>query len=128
MLQRGRNAQMRVVVIEDGVLIRSALKRILENHGLEVVAEGVNGCEAIELYKKYKPDVLTLDITMPDMDGVEVLKYIVSVDPNAKVLIISSDGQDELIKKCMLNGAKYFITKPLNQKRVVQIIEKILAI
>jgi len=117
---------MRVLIVDDGVLIRSALKKILENHGLEVVAEGVNSYDAIELYKKYKPDVLTLDIEIPGMAGVEVMKCIMDIDPKAKIIITSSDAHEELIKRYMLNGAKCFITKPLNQTRVIQVIENIL--
>ena len=117
---------LRTLIVDDAALMRLRLKDILSKVNCEVVGEAANGKEAVELYEKLKPEMLTLDISMPEMNGIETLKKIMNIDPNAKVVIISAVGQKALIAEALRRGAKAFITKPFNSQQVVEKIEKLL--
>lgn len=109
-----------VLVVDDSALIRKVLINLLNANGFKVVGEGTNGKEGVELYKKLTPDLVTLDITMPVMDGVEALRQIIAADANAKVAMITAAGQKERLMEALKIGAKLFITKPFNEDEVLE--------
>lgn len=113
-----------VLVVDDAAFMRMMLKNILIQEGYEIVAEGENGKDAIELYRKYKPSFVTMDITMPVMDGIEALKGIKEEDPEAKIIMCSALGQENKVKEAIMNGAIDFIVKPFKVERVVEAIDR----
>lgn len=116
----------RVLVVDDAVFMRTVLRKMLEEDGYEVCGEAGNGIEAIKQAKELQPDIITLDITMPEMDGVTALPQIVEAAPNAKVIMCSAMGQQPMVVEAIKNGAKDFIVKPFQKARVVQAIENVL--
>ncbi len=115
----------RVLIVDDAAFMRMSLKRILENNDFEVVGEAENGLVAIKLYKRLQPDIVTMDITMPEMDGVQALKEISKLDSNCKIVMISALGQESYVKEAIINGAKSFIVKPYKEDHVVQTLRKL---
>lgn len=115
----------RVLVVDDSALIRKILIKLLNDNGYNVVAEAANGAEGVQLYKEVKPDFVTLDITMPVMDGVEALKKIKEFDANAKVAMISAAGQKDKLMEALKNGAELFITKPFSEPDVLKNLKSI---
>lgn len=116
-------AKGRVVVVDDSKMSRKILRNILEEAGYAVVEEATDGEEAIAAYMQYKPDILTLDITMPNMDGLESLREIKSLDRKAKVVMISAAGQQKKIIEALKIGAEKFITKPFEKDEVIAAID-----
>lgn len=116
----------RVLIVDDAAFMRMMIKDILEKNGFEVVGEASNGLKAVELYEKEKPDVVTMDITMPDMDGIEAVKAIKASDPAAKVIMCSAMGQQSMVMDAIRAGAKDFIVKPFQADRVLEAIKKAL--
>ena len=114
----------RVLIVDDAIFMRMKLKDILEKNGYQVVAEAQNGVEAIERYKTEKPDLVTMDITMPEMDGVAALKGIKSFDKEAKVVMCSAMGQQSMVMDAIQAGAVDFIVKPFDSDRVIQSLNK----
>lgn len=118
----------KLLIVDDAAFMRMALKQILKKtEGIEIL-EAQNGLEAVQLYKEIKPDAVTMDITMPDMTGLEALKEIIAFDPKAKVVMISAMGQESMVKEAVVNGAMTFIVKPFKEDHVVKTIHKLLAI
>lgn len=115
----------KVLVVDDAAFMRIKLKDILEKNNYEVVGEAENGIEAIEKYKEVSPDIVTMDITMPEMDGVEALKEIKAFDPNAKVLMCSAMGQQSMVMDAIRTGAVDFIVKPFDTERVIHALDKV---
>jgi two-component system chemotaxis response regulator CheY len=111
---------IKVLVVDDAIFMRTVLKNMLDKNEYEVVAEASNGIEAIQAFKKHKPDIVTMDITMPEMDGISALKEIMQVDPKAKVCMVSAMGQEKIIFDCVKNGAKDFLVKPFNIEDVAK--------
>lgn len=116
----------RVLIVDDAAFMRMMIKDILEKNGFEVIGEANNGVKAVEMYKKDKPDVVTMDITMPDMDGIEAVRQIKSFDPNAKVIMCSAMGQQTMVMDAIRAGARDFIVKPFQQDRVLEAIRKVI--
>lgn len=116
----------KVLIVDDAVFMRMKLKDILEKNGYEVVDEAQNGLEAIEKYKATQPDLVTMDITMPEMDGVEALKEIKAFDANAKVLMCSAMGQQSMVMDAIRAGAVDFIVKPFDSDRVIKALDKVM--
>jgi CheY-like chemotaxis protein len=116
----------KIAVVDDSKISRKHLRTILEDEGYAVIAEATDGEEGIAVYMQYKPDILTLDITMPNMDGIEALREIMSVDKKARVIMISDAGQQQKIDEAMAIGAKEFITKPFQPEEVIASIQSIL--
>lgn len=102
----------RFLIVDDSDFILKSLKVTITMLGGEVVGESKDGNEAIELYKKVRPDLVTCDIVMPTMNGIDVVKHLVSLDPEAKIVMVSSLGHREMIEQAVSRGAKYFIVKP----------------
>lgn len=115
----------RVLIVDDAIFMRMKLKDILEKNGYSVVAEAQNGIEAIEKYKQEMPDLVTMDITMPEMDGITALKGIKAVDPNAKVVMCSAMGQQSMVMDAIQAGALDFIVKPFDNDRVIQSLNRV---
>ncbi|AGX43041.1 response regulator [Clostridium saccharobutylicum] len=115
----------KVLIVDDAVYMRLSLRDILERNGFEVIGDAVNGIDAINKYKMLIPDIVTMDITMPEMDGVKALQEIKKLDPNAKVVIISAMGQESIVREAIMNGAKGFIIKPFKEEKVIQSLSKI---
>lgn len=118
----------RVLLVDDMAFIRFSLRQMLEKNGYEVAGEAANGEEAVEKYEACAPDIVTMDITMPKMSGIEALKAILAKNPAAKVVMISAMGQERYIKDAIVNGAKYFILKPFQEEKVVETINKVAAL
>ncbi|SDC95058.1 two-component system, chemotaxis family, response regulator CheY [Marinilactibacillus psychrotolerans] len=114
----------RVLIVDDAAFMRIKLKDILEKNGYEVAAEAQNGIEAVEKYKETQPDLVTMDITMPEKDGVEALKEIKSQYPNAVVLMCSAMGQQSMVMDAIRAGAIDFIVKPFDTERVIKALDK----
>ena len=116
---------MRVLIVDDAMFMRMMLKDILSKNGYEVVGEAENGLDAISKYKDIKPDILTMDITMPELDGIGALKKITEFDSNANVVMCSAMGQQAMVIEAIQNGAKDFIVKPFQATRVIEAISKV---
>ncbi len=116
----------RVLIVDDLAFIKLIIRDTLEKTGFEVVGEASNGLEAVEMYKRLKPDIVLMDITMPRMDGIQALQEIMKFDSNAKVIMCSALGQQKLIIQSIQLGAKDFIVKPFKPERIVGAIKKAL--
>jgi len=115
-----------ILVVDDAAFMRLMIKDMLVEAGHTVIGEAVNGYDAIDKYRALKPDLVTMDITMPDMEGVDALKEIRRIDPHAVVIMCSAMGQKQLIVEAIKSGAKDFIVKPLQSARVIEAISKAL--
>jgi len=109
-----------VLIVDDATFMRMMLKNMLTEAGHEVVGEAENGVEAIERFKELKPDLVTMDITMPEMDGVQALKEIRALDGSAKVIMCSAMGQQAMVLESIQAGAIDFVVKPFQAERVVE--------
>jgi two-component system chemotaxis response regulator CheY len=116
---------VRVLVVDDTAFMRFMMRTILEELGFAVVAEAKNGKEAVDEYSKNKPDLVTMDITMPEMDGVEALRLIRKLDPTAKVIMCSAMGQRDMVLDAITYGAKDFVVKPFQRERIQEAITKV---
>ncbi len=114
-----------ILIVDDSRTSRKMLRDILERRGHVIIGEAVDGQEAFDQYVKLKPDLVTMDITMPVMDGIEALKLIRKNDPNAKVIMITAAGQKEKMLEAIKTGALEFITKPFNDDVVLEIVDNI---
>ena len=115
-----------ILIVDDANFMRMMLKNILTKNGYNVIGEAENGVQAIEKYKELKPDLVTLDITMPEMDGLQAAKAIKAEDPNATIIMCSAMGQQAMVVDAIKAGAKDFIVKPFQEDRVIEAIKKIL--
>jgi two-component system chemotaxis response regulator CheY len=116
----------KVLVVDDAVFMRRMLTDILTEGGYEVAGEAVNGKEGVEQYIKVKPDIVTMDIIMPEMGGIESVKGIIKHDEKAKIIMVSAMGQQQLVVEAIQAGAKDFIVKPFESSRVLSAIERAL--
>jgi two-component system chemotaxis response regulator CheY len=114
----------RILLVDDAVFMRMILRRIAEDAGYEVVGEASNGKEAIQKYSELKPDLVTMDITMPEMNGIEATKEILNIDKDARIIMVSAMGQHSMVTDAMEAGARDFIVKPFNRDNVMEKIEK----
>lgn len=116
----------RVLVVDDAAFMRKMVTDALSGGGHEIVGEAANGAEAVQRFQELRPDVMTLDITMPEKDGLAALKEIIAVDPAAKVVMCSALGQESKVLESIKLGAKDFVVKPFQAERVLSAIEKAL--
>ncbi|MFK4998002.1 response regulator [Bacillus sp. N9] len=116
----------KILIVDDAAFMRMMIKDILTKNGFEVVGEAADGAEAVEKYKELNPDLVTMDITMPEMDGVSALKEIKTFDPEAKIIMCSAMGQQAMVIDAIQAGAKDFIVKPFQAERVIEAIQKAL--
>jgi len=114
-------------VVDDAAFMRMMLKDILLKGGFEIAGEATNGTEAVRLYQELKPDLVTMDITMPEVDGIAAVKEIKKIDPNAKVVMVSAMGQQAMVIEAIQAGASDFIVKPFQPDRVLEALKKALS-
>ncbi|MBP1753682.1 MAG: cheY2 [Firmicutes bacterium] len=115
----------RVLIVDDAAFMRMAIKNILVKHDFEVIDEAENGLVGLNKYKELRPDLVTMDITMPEMTGLEALKEIIAFDPNAKIVMVSAMGQEQMVMEAIRSGAKSFIVKPFKEDHVIQTLSKL---
>ena len=116
----------RVLVCDDAIFMRTMISDILSGAGYEVVGEAETGLQAIQRYRELKPDLVTMDIVMPDMGGIEAVREITKEDPNAKILMCSAMGQQALVVEAIQAGAKDFVVKPFQPSRVLEAVQRVL--
>ncbi len=114
----------RVLVVDDSTMMRRAIGDYLSKMNYEVIGQATNGKEAIEFTKEYKPDFITLDITMPEMDGLEALSEIMQIDPNVRVIIVTAQTSQRITSDALKKGAKTFVNKPFSQADLVEAFEE----
>ena len=117
----------RILVVDDAAFMRKMVTDALTKGGHEVIGEAGNGTEAVEQYQSLKPDLTTLDITMPEKDGLSALKDIIALDPSAKVIMCSALGQESKVLESIKLGARDFVVKPFKPERVLEAVGKALA-
>ena len=115
----------KVLICDEALVMRMVIKKEIEKLGFEVVAEASDGEEAVELYKEYKPDITTMDITMPKKSGIVALQEIMAFDKNAKVVMVSAMGQEEWVKQSIIAGAKNFVVKPFTPDKLHEVLNKL---
>lgn len=115
----------RVLIVDDAAFMRASLKLMLEKNGFQVIGEAENGLVGIKKYKELSPDIVTMDITMPEMDGIQAIKEIMKVDPKSKIIVVSAMGQEPYVREAVLSGAKGFIVKPFKEDQIVKALGKI---
>ena len=116
-----------VLVCDDAIFMRTMISDILSQAGFEVVGEAESGVQAVEKYRELKPDLVTMDIVMPDMGGIEAVREICTSDPEAKILMCSAMGQQALVVEAIQAGAKDFVVKPFQPSRVLEAVQRVLA-
>ena len=116
----------RILIVDDSTVMRKNLHSIFTNNGHEVVGEAADGRQAILLYSELKPDLVTMDITMPKMTGVEVVKHIINKDSKAKIIMISALNQKQMVFQALKNGAKHYIIKPIESSQLLGVVNEVL--
>ena len=116
----------KILVVDDAQFTRNMLKKIINKTEIgEVIAEASNGVEAVSLYQKYKPDMVTMDLVMPEQGGIETTEKILSIDPDAIIVIVSALGQEALVLEAAKKGAKDFIQKPFKADQIEDVLERV---
>jgi two-component system chemotaxis response regulator CheY len=116
----------KVLIVDDTKFMRNILASILKKKDLEIAGEAVNGADAIEKYRQLRPDLVTMDIIMPEVDGIQAVKEILKFDPDAKILMCSAMGQQALVIEAIQAGAKDFVIKPFQPTRVLEAVDRTL--
>ena len=114
-----------ILVVDDAAFMRMRCKKLLSQSGFDVI-EAATGAQAVESYKESRPDVVLLDITMPDMDGLTALKELKKLDPEAKIAMVSNMGQQSVVMEALKSGAQDFLVKPFDPDRVLATVRKML--
>ena len=114
-----------ILICDDAAFMRMMIKDILTKNGYNVAGEAENGAKAVEKYAELKPDLVLMDITMPEMDGIDALKKIKASDPSASVIMCSAMGQQAMVIESIQSGAKDFIVKPFQADRVIEAVQKV---
>ena len=118
----------KLLIVDDAAFMRLSIRNMLEKYDIEIVGEAENGAIAIEMYKELHPDIVTMDITMPEMSGLDALKAIKAFDSQAKVIMVTAMGQEGIVKEAIMSGAKTFIVKPFKEEFLYKTISKVLGI
>jgi two-component system, chemotaxis family, chemotaxis protein CheY len=126
LLERGGTPVATVLIVDDAKFMRMTLENMLQNSEHQVVGEAETGIQAIERYRELHPDIVTMDITMPEMTGIEAVRQIIKEHPDAKIIMCSAMGQQKLVVEAIEAGAKDFIVKPFDESRVVEAINRVL--
>ncbi|NBR07465.1 MAG: response regulator [Planctomycetes bacterium] len=121
------NHQKKILVVDDALIIRKMIIELAMECGWEIAGEAKDGQEACDIYKSQKPDLVTMDMVMPNMDGLEALKKIREIDPNARIIMISAVNQKDKLAESIQNGASDFIVKPFDKTRLKALLGKILS-
>ena len=119
---------LRVLLVDDTTFMRRMLRDILVRAGFEVSAEASNGRQAVEAYRQARPDLVIMDITMPEMDGVAAVREIAGADPAARIVMCSALGQQELIVEALEAGARDFVVKPFMPEKVLEAVRKVMSV
>jgi len=127
LVNEGCSMGKKVLIVDDAAFMRMMLKDILQKNDFEIVGEAENGKLGVAAYQKYKPDIVTMDITMPEMNGIDAVKAIKVLDPDAKIVMVSAMGQQPMVIEAIQAGANDFIVKPFQPERVVEAISKVLS-
>ena len=114
-----------ILVCDDAAFMRMMIKDILTKNGYNIAGEAENGLKAVEKYNETKPDLVLMDITMPEMDGIQAVKKIKEMDPNAKIVMCSAMGQQAMVIEAIQSGARDFIVKPFQAERVLEAVKKV---
>ena len=114
-----------VLIVDDSSFMRRLIKKIVIQNGYDVVGEADNGELGVEKYKELNPDLVTMDLVMDEMNGLDALKHILEIDPNANVIMISSMGQDVIVRDAIVLGAKNFLLKPLDEETIMEAINSL---
>lgn len=114
-----------VLIVDDGAFMRVLIKGMLEKNNYVVVGEAGDGVAGVQMYQQLKPDIVTMDITMPDMDGIEALEKIIAIDGGASVVMVSAMGQEQYVKRAILSGAKSFVVKPFDESGLISVLDAI---
>lgn len=117
-----------VLVVDDAMFMRVTISNMMEQWGYHVVAQAANGQEAIAKFEECEPDVVTMDVTMPIMNGIDAVKTIMERNPDAKIVMITALGQQKLIKQALAYGAKDFVTKPFDPVHLKEVIDNVLTL
>jgi two-component system chemotaxis response regulator CheY len=125
---QGGNIQMAngILVVDDAAFMRMMIKDVLSKNGFEICGEAENGAKAIEKYKELNPDLVIMDITMPEVDGIQAVKEIKKLNGAAKVIMCSAMGQQAMVIEAIQAGAKDFIVKPFQAERIIEAVKKVL--
>lgn len=115
-----------ILVCDDAIFMRTMISDILVQAGFDVVGEAESGVQAVEKYRELKPDLVTMDIVMPDMGGIEAVREICKADPDARILMCSAMGQQALVVEAIQAGAKDFVVKPFQPSRVLEAVQRVL--
>ena len=116
----------RILITDDALFMRVTLKNILTKNGYEIAGEATNGREAVQLYASTQPDLVTMDITMPEMDGISAVREIKKADPEAKIIMCTAMGQKNMVMEAVAAGARDFIVKPFQPDKVLESVQKLL--
>jgi len=116
---------VKVLIVDDAAFMRMMIKNILSKSGYDIVGEAENGVQAVAKFKELKPELVTMDITMPEMDGITAVKEIKKIDPKAKIIMCSAMGQQAMVIDAIQAGAKDFIVKPFQPNRVLEAVQKV---
>jgi YesN/AraC family two-component response regulator len=117
----------RILIVDDSIVMRKNLVTILGEAGHEVVGQATNGKQAVQMYSELRPDLVTMDISMPVMRGVDAVKEIVTTDENAKIIIVSALNQKQMVFEALNNGAKHYIIKPIDRSNVIGVVNEVLS-
>ena len=113
-----------VLIVDDAKFMRMVLRRILTSQGHKVVGEATNGEEAVEMYAKLRPDIVTMDIVMPKLNGIEAVRRIMQFDRNAKIIMVTALGQESFVLDAIKAGAREFIIKPFRNEEIIKVVAK----
>ena len=116
-----------ILIVDDASFMRMMIKDILTKNGFEVIGEAENGIKAVDKYKELGPELVIMDITMPEMDGIQAVKEIKAIDPNARIIMCSAMGQQSMVMDSIKSGARDFIVKPFQPERVLEAVKKALS-
>lgn len=114
-----------VLIVDDAMFMRHSLRQILEKNNYKVIGEAENGIKALMQYKELRPDIVTMDITMPEMSGIEALQLIKKIDPQAKIVMISAMGQESMVRDSIVAGAQGFLVKPFKEEDVLKSLNRL---
>ncbi|MHA1898163.1 MAG: response regulator [Promethearchaeota archaeon] len=117
----------KILIVDDAKFMRTLIKKILKDEGYEVVGEADNADDSVEKFKELRPDLITMDICMPNKSGIEAIKEIIKIDKNANILVCSALGQEILVMEALKLGAKDFIVKPFKKEKLLEGVKKVLS-
>jgi len=116
----------KVLIVDDAAFMRASIKNMLTKNGFEIAGEAENGRVGVEKYKELRPDIVTMDITMPELSGLDALKAIIAFDSHARVVMVSAMGQEAMVRDAIVSGARGFIVKPFKEDGIIAAIKKLI--